>query len=131
MSLDTSFDIKNIVCLYFYDLKDTINLYNLNKDHQDNIMITNLYDIETKYKNKLNQKIIKQHKYKYIKKLYIYNRGKIKNVSHLKKTLEELYCNYNIRIDQNGISELNLIKFYSANNQKIKNVNHMKNTLKI
>ena len=84
--------IKNIVCLYFYDLKDIINLYNLNKDHQDNIIITNLYEIETKYNNRLNQKIIKQNKYKYIKQLYFYNNKEIENVNHLKKTLEELYC---------------------------------------
>ena len=45
-----SFDIKNIVCSYFYDQKDIVNLYNLNKDHQDNIIITNLYDIPEKYK---------------------------------------------------------------------------------
>ena len=54
MSLDTSFDIKNIVCLYLYDLKDAINLYNLNKDHQENIMVTNLYDIPKKYLNRIN-----------------------------------------------------------------------------
>ena len=63
MSLDTSFDIKNIICSYFYNLNDTVNLYNLNKDHQDNIIIRNLYNIEKKYINRLNQQIIEQKKY--------------------------------------------------------------------
>ena len=86
------YDIKNILCLYLYDLKDTINLYNLNKDHQDNIIITNLFDIELKYKNKLNQQIIEQNKYKHVKKVYAYNNKNIKNVNHMKNTLKILDC---------------------------------------
>ena len=131
MLLETSFDIKNIICLHLYDLKDTINLYNLNKDHQDNVRITNLYDI-AKHVYKLNQKIIEQNKYRCVEKLYAYDNEKIKNVNHMKKTLKKLNCcGSNNGIDQNGISELNLIELRTNNNKKIKNVNHMKETLKI
>ena len=49
----------------------------------------------------------------------------------MKATLKILYCSENCEIDQNGISQLNLMKLYAHNNEKIKNVNHMKNTLKI
>ena len=129
MSLDASFDIKNVVCLYFYDLKDTINLYNLNKDHQHNIIITNLYDIELK--NKLNQQIIEQNKYKYVERLNAFDNEKIYNVNHMKETLKILNCGYNCGIDQNGISKLNLIELCVIDNKKIKNVNHMKKTLNI
>ena len=37
--------ISKILFVSVYDLKDTINLYNLSKDHQNNIRITNLYII--------------------------------------------------------------------------------------
>ena len=131
MFLDTSFDIKNIICLYLYDLKDTINLYNLNKDHQDNVRITNLYNI-SEHIYKLNQKIIEQNKYRCVEKLYAFNNEKIKNVNHMKKTLKKLNCSgYSSGIDQNGISQLNLIELRTSNNKKIQNVNHMKRTLKI
>ena len=86
MLLDTSFDIKNLVCLYFYDLKDAINLYNLNKDHQDNIRIINLYDIELKYINRLSQQIIEQNKYKNVEKIDASDNKEIKNVNHVKNT---------------------------------------------
>ena len=119
MSLDTSFDIKNIICLYFYDLKDTTNLYNLNKDHQGNIRIINLYDILQKNRNRLDQQIIEQNKYKNVEKLNIDDNEKIKNVNHMKKTLKKLNCNWNCGIDQNGISELNLIALYAYDNEKI------------
>ena len=134
MSLDTSFDIKNVMCLFFYDLRDTINLYNLNKDHQDNIIITNLYDIPYEYLTGLNQQIIEQNKYKYVKKLNAYDNKEIKNVNHM-KNLKILDCGSVYwmagAIDQNGISELNLIELIASNNARIKNVNHMKKTLKI
>ena len=87
MSLNIEFDIKNIICSYFYDLKDTINLYNLDKDHQNNIRITNLYDINSIYLYKLNQQIIEQNKYKYVEKLNAGDNKKIKNVNHMKETL--------------------------------------------
>ena len=48
-SFAEQFDIKNIIYSYLYDQKDVINLYNLNKNHQNNIKITNLYDIQEKY----------------------------------------------------------------------------------
>ena len=85
MSLDTSFDIKNIICLYIYDLGEIINLYNLNKDHQDNIRITNLYDIKKKIR-KLNQQITEQNKYKYVEKLYTFDNKQIKSVNNIKNT---------------------------------------------
>ena len=129
MSLDTSFDIKNILCSYFYNLRDTINLYNLNKDHQDNIIIRNLYSVEYRI-YKLNQKIIEQNKYKYVERLNVFGNEKIKNVNHMKNTLKILNCSYS-GIDQKGISQLNLIKLSVFENKKIKNVNHMKKTLKI
>ena len=130
MSLDASFDIKNIICIFLYDLNDTINLYNLNKDHQINIRIINLYDIPTKYIKRLNQQIIEQNKYRYVEKINACNNNQIKNVNHMKKTLKKLHCNYISGINQDGISELNLIELNAWNNEKIKNVNHMKNALK-
>ena len=48
----------------------------------------------------------------------------------MKETLKILCCGYS-EIDQNSISELNLIKLNAIGNEKIKNVNHMKKTLKI
>ena len=154
MSLDVSFDIKNIIYSYFYDLKDAINLYNINKDHQDNIRITNLYDIPEIYLKKLDQKTIQQDKYRYVEKFNADNNDKIHNLNHMKNTqvdrggqkfqkicclLKILCCtgnneidlNGNSGIDQDGIAQLSLIELYACDNKKIKNVNHMKNTLKI
>ena len=137
MLLDTSFDIKNIICSYFNDLRDAINLYNINKDHQENIMIKNLYDIPIKYLNRFNQQIIEQNKYRYVEKFGVIYNEKISNVNHMKKTLKILDCSKFIfsdkknGIDQNGILELNLIELYAGSNEKIKNVNHMKKTLKV
>ena len=136
MSFDTLFDIKNIICLYLYNLKDTINLHNLNKNHQENIRIINLYNISKKYLKKLSQQIIEQNKYKNVEKINLieldtYTNTKIWNVNHMKNSLQILNCSYGSKIDQNSISELNLIELYSTQNYKIKNISHMKRTLKI
>ena len=48
----------------------------------------------------------------------------------MKETLKILYCYGYCGIDQNSISELNLIELYTSNNEQIKNVNHMKKSLK-
>ena len=129
MSLGASFDIKNIICLYFYDLRDIINLYNLDKDHQHNIIIS-LNNKESECIDRLNQQIIEQKKYRYVEKLCVYNNKKIKNMNHMKNTLKKLNCSYGCGIDQNGISNLNLIELDADGNEKIKNINHMKRTLK-
>ena len=130
-SLTKHFNVKNIICSFLYDLKDIINLYNLNKDHQNNIKITNLYDIPEKYLKKLDQQIIEQKKYKFVEKLNACNNKKIKNVNHMRYTLKILNCGWNCGIDQNGIFLLDLIELYATNNKKINNVNHMKRKLKI
>ena len=103
-------------------------MYNLNRDHQDNIIITNLYDIPYIYK--LSQEIIFQKKFHFVEKLDAWNNRNIQNINHIKETLKELDCGLNCGIDQNGINELKLVKLNASHNKKIKNVNHMKETLK-
>ena len=129
-SLTKHFNIKNIICSFLYDLKDVINLYNLNKDHQNNIKIINLYDIPEKYLKRLDQQIIEQHKFRFVEKLNLCNNENIKNVNHM-KTLKILdCCGRNNVVNQNGISELNLIAINIFDNKNIK-INYMKYTLKV
>ena len=130
------FDIKNIICKYLFDLKDIINLYNLNRDHQDNIIITNLCDIPDIFLNKV-QVALGQKKFNNVERLNVSYNNKITNINHMhrvqtfgmKETLKELCCSGDCSIDQDIIGQLKLVKLYAYGNDKIKNVNHMKETL--
>lgn len=75
--------------------------------------------------------------------LYMQNNRYIDNLNHMKNTLTTLDCSvairsYNcrrflrilIKLGQDGISELHLIKLKASNNVHINNINFMKNTLK-
>lgn len=133
------FDIQNLICYYLYDLKDAINMYNLSKSHQDNIIIKNLCHIPDTYLRKLTQKIIEQKKFHRVEKLYAWDNKEITSVDHMYKSpifgvtdsLKILACGNRCGINQDGISQVNLTILNAHNNKKITNVNHMKNTLKI
>ena len=61
----------------------------------------------------------------------MYGNIKITDVNHMKETLKILDCGWICGVDQNGISQLNLIELYANSNKRIYDVNHMKKTLKI
>lgn len=84
-------DIVNIIKDYIYDLKDIINICNMNQVYRTNLYITNLYDIDTSVMVKMNQNTIEQEKFKHIEKLYIFDNKMVHNLNHL-KSLKILNC---------------------------------------
>src|ERR1700761_7098186 len=121
------YDLQNI--FNFCDFKSQLYLSSSCKFFNNNLLIANLYNIDDNIISSLNDKILKQSKYKHITKLNA--SSNIKDVSQMASTLKILYVSGNCRIDQNGIKDLHLTKLYANNNKKIKDVSHMASTLKI
>src|ERR1700742_2394045 len=122
------YDLQNI--FYFCDFKSQLYLSSCCKFLNNNLLIVDLYNINYNVSSLINDKILKQSKYKHITKLYAANNKKIKDVSHIASTLKIsikiiLYANGNCGIDQNGIKDLHLTKLYANSNIKIKDVSHM------
>lgn len=120
----SNLDIHQIISDYLYDLKDKINIYNLDRYHQNYIFIYDLLNINSKYIKKLTQSVIKQPKFQNIIKLNAKNNLNIFNVNHLSK-LTELDCSRS-EITQDGICNLkNLLKLNIMGNYDILNLNHL------
>lgn len=125
--MDIPFDIKNMIIRYLFKITDIINMYNLNKDHQNNILITEVHDQENTIK--MSQQVIMQEKYKMLEKINLSYNIKIKNLDHLYKTLIELNCSHS-NINQKCIIKLvKLRKLLAASNANIYDVNHLRSTL--
>ena len=116
------YDLQNI--FNFCDFKSQLYLSSSCKFLNNNLLIADLYNINENIRSLLNDKILKQSKYKYITKLYASNNKKIKDVSQMASTLKILNASYNCGIDQNGIKDLHLTELYASYNGKIKDVNH-------
>src|ERR1700753_1849975 len=123
------YDLQNI--FNFCNFKSQLYLSSSCKFFNSNLLITDLYNINNNVKLLLNDKILKQSKYKYVTKLDASCNKKIKDVSQMASTLKILDARYNCGIDQNGIKDLHLTKLYASGNEKIKDVSQMTSTLKI
>lgn len=88
MILDILDNIKNS----FINVVNALNVCTINVNTNNNIYIVNMYDVDKKILAKLDQKIIEQHRYNKLKKLYMHNNKKINNLNHLKNTLQVLDC---------------------------------------
>lgn len=121
-----SFDLQKIAFEYLFDLKDQMNMYHLTREHEMNLKITDLYDIPEKYLHKIDQNLIKQDKYRTLKRLNLAGNRKITDVNHL-LDLEELDCSYiDCAIKQDGIKRI--VKFKKLNihdNFGITDLNHL------
>ena len=113
------FDIFNLL-----DLKSQLSLLFTCSSLNNNLSITNLYDIEEKYLNILTNDILRFGIFKYVTKLKCNN--KITNVSFM-KNLKKLDARYGCGIDQNGIIGLDLVELYTIGNNKITDILFMKN----
>src|ERR1700753_3835551 len=123
------YDLQNI--FYFCDFKSQLYLSSSCKLFNNNLLITDLYNINYNVRSLLNDKILKQSKYKHVTKLYANSNKKIKDISQMASTLKILYASYDCGIDQNGIKNLHLTKLNAHDNEKIKDVSQMASTLKI
>src|SRR6202012_3029865 len=123
------YDLQNI--FNFCNFKSQLYLSSSCKFFNSNLLITDLYNINNNVRLLLNDKILKQSKYKYVTKLDASDNEKIKNVSQMASTLKNLCADGNCGIDQNGIKDLHLTELYAYDNEKIKNVSQMASTLKI
>ena len=124
-----------------------IRLSCINKFFYENVQIHDLMNISKKYLFELNDQILKQKKFKNLKRLdarrdYDINQNgidglnlielnvqdneKIYNVTFM-KNLKILNASNDCGIDQNGIQGLDLIELKMSNNVKIKNISFMKN----
>src|SRR6201996_9367722 len=112
------YDLQNI--FNFCDFKSQLYLSSSCKLINNNLLITDLYNINYNVRSLLNDKILKQSKYKHVTKLNIYDNEKIKDVSQMASTLKILNVNGNCGIDQNGIKYLHLTKLDAYDNEKIK-----------
>src|SRR3984957_5915047 len=115
----------------FCDFNSQLTLSSLCSLFYNNLFITDLYYIDKNTRLLLNDKIIKQQKYKYTTKINAYGNEKIKDVSHMASTLKILYADGDCGIDQNCIANLHLVELNAYGNKKIKDVSHMASTLKV
>src|SRR6201995_2461584 len=122
------YDLQNI--FYFSDFKSQLYLSSSCKFFNNNLLIADLYNINYNVRSLLNDKILKQSKYKHVTKLDANSNKKIKNISQMASTLKILYAGSNCGIDQNGIKDLHLTELNIDNNEKIKDVSQMASTLK-
>src|ERR1700753_180104 len=122
------YDLQNI--FNFCDFKSQLYLSSCCKLFNNNLLIVDLYNINDNIRSLLNDKILKQSKYKHVTKLNASNNKKIKDVSQMASTLKILNARYNCGIDQNGIKNLHLTELNASDNEKIKDVSQMASTLK-
>ena len=102
----------------FYD-KHTIKKI---RKFMNYVYITDLFDIEWKYKSKLSDDILLN--YKFAVKLDAQCNLKITNVNHM-IYLRVLNAGRNCGIDDEGIKNINPEKLYATDNPKISHINHM------
>jgi len=113
---------KNYVFDYL-DLLSQIRLLATCWTLRNGLDITDMYNIDEKYKKLMTQSII--DKYTNLEKLDASNNHKITTVSHLAK-LEILNAQYICGINDVGIINcINLKSLNVSNNSKITNVNHL------
>ena len=74
------YDLQKI--FNFCDFKSQLYLSSSCKFLNNNLLIADLYNINNNVRSLLNDKILKQSKYKYVTKLNAYNNEKIKDVNH-------------------------------------------------
>ena len=74
------YDLQNI--FNFCDFKSQLYLSSCCKLFNNNLLITDLYNINNNVRLLLNDKILKQSKYKHVTKLNADNNEKIKDVNH-------------------------------------------------
>src|SRR6201996_2989084 len=122
------YDLQKI--FNFCDFKSQLYLSSCCKLFNNNLLITDLYNINDNVRSSLSDKILKQSKYKHLTELYAFGNKKIKDVSQMASTLKILDAGGNCGIDQNGIKNLHLTELYASGNKKIKDVSHMRSTLK-
>src|ERR1700753_494372 len=123
------YDLQNI--FIFCDFKSQLYLSSCCKFFNNNLLIVDLYNINENIRSLLNDKILKQSKYKHVTKLNVSDNKKIKDVLQMASTLKILNASYNCGIDQNGIKNLHLTELNASGNKKIKDVSQMVSTLKI
>src|SRR6201992_4521516 len=111
------YDLQNI--FIFCDFKSQLNLSSSCKFFNNNLLIVDLYNINDNIRSLLNDKILKQTKYKHITKLDASYNKKIKDVSHM-RSIKKLNVSGNCRINQNGIKDLHLVELNASDNKKIK-----------
>lgn len=104
-----------------------IRFCQISKFANNNLRVTDLYNLDKILLEKLDNEIIK--KYPFVVKLNACNNSKITNVSHM-KSLKKLNARGDCGIDDEGIANLDLVKFNARHNSKITNVSFMK-SLKI
>src|ERR1700761_5869035 len=123
------YDLQKI--FNFCDFKSQLYLSSCCKFFNNNLLITDLYNINNNVRSSLSDKILKQSKYKHLTELYAFGNKKIKDVSQMASTLKILNASYNCGINQNGIKDLHLTELNASGNEKIKDVSQMASTLKI
>ena len=92
-----------------------------------NLYITNLYDIDYKYLNRLSDDILKYWIFRNVIQLNANNNEKITDVSHM-KSLKRLGAGRSSCIDQQGITGLDLIELDASSNNKITDFEDIKNS---
>jgi len=107
------------------DFKSKINFISTCHYFRDNLIITDLYNIEQKYLELLSDEVLHYKIFSKVKTLNATDNKKITSVSFM-KSLKILYAEDNCGIDQNGIDCLDLVELYADSNTKITNVSFMK-----
>lgn len=125
-----SIDIWKII-FDFCDFKSKLTLISVNNFLRKNLVITDLFWIDTKNTKLLTNDVIKLHIFSKVTKLYACNNQNITDVSPL-KYLRVLHAHGSCGIGQKDIEKLESVGLYglfAGENEKIVNVSMIK-TLK-
>ena len=103
----------------FCDFGSQLSLVSACTYYRNNLHITDLFNIDKKYLQKLTQKILQFPIFEKVICLNTSYNSKITNVSHMKSLQILNVGGYYCGINQEGIEGLNLIQLYAHGNSKI------------
>ena len=98
------------------------NLVQSSQRFWDNLIVTDLFDIDDNSKKILSDEILKLNFFESVAKLHASNNSKITNVSFM-KNLKIISASGSCGIDQNGIAGLDLVELHAVGNQYINQSN--------
>jgi hypothetical protein len=117
------FDINNLIFKFLnFECKHRFKITN---KQSTKLKITDLFNIDIKYLNKLDDKILKN--YLDVDKLYASNNSKITKINKMKK-IQILHADGSCGLSHFGFSNcVNIKVLHVTNNKKIKNINFLTN----
>ena len=111
-------------CFSLLPFIDKVNLVQACQTFNQSFLITDFYDIDQKYLDRLTDDVLKNKWY--IERLNVRDNKKVTKISHI-TGLKDLNCMGKSRVTDNEFVNMNLYKLNAHNNPTIKRIGHMTN----